>query len=65
MTEAIGAEKRDRGSERVSGDVIAGASMRKVKAVTEELCGHAFGLFGQRDGQDAGRLAAGVSRAPA
>ena len=49
---------------------VQGVSTRKVKAITEELCGHSFcGLDDQRDQQEAGRgaeqvrpAAAGASR---
>ena len=45
---------------------VQGVSTRKVKAVTEELCGaQLFGLGDQRGGQEAGRGVEGFCRAPA
>ena len=45
---------------------VQGVSTRKVKAITEELCGHAFSASASsRDQQDHGRRARRLRRAPA
>ena len=43
---------------------VQGVSTRKVKAITEELCGHAFGLGHLRDQQASGRKPRGLCRPP-